>query len=421
MTAEVCMMNRLAVVLAADSATTVSRWVNGEKEERYFKGANKVFQLSDHHPVGLMIFDSADILQVPWETVVKCFRAHLEKKSFNTVEEYAQELFSYLTDNPRFFPESVQTDQLLRPVHSEIFGWVAQSKADSAEGNQRARLDEIIAEKRKILDGLEVSPCLGQELAEKIIADHREAIEKTIADLVGYLECDPPSDPAAAVETAFLQVLKHPEAHLSTTGLVVTGFGDHEIFPAMVEYVSCGIVGGKHLHIKKSEKKLDHDNPAWLSAFAQTEMTDTFNLGLSYSMYAQLMVTVTENLAEFATQIAAKSGGEIAAIDDLDELVQGAKDKIGGAVLDKAWKEHSLPLRSVLSVLPVDEMAELAETLITLQSLKEKVTKPSATVGGPVDVAIITKHEGLVWVKRKHFFTPDINSRFALRQAAKHS
>nr|WP_234840444.1 hypothetical protein [Sinorhizobium meliloti] len=91
------------------------------------------------------------------------------------------------------------------------------------------------------------------------------------------------------------------------------------------------------------------------------------------------------------------------------------------AVLDKAWKEHSLPLRSVLSVLPVDEMAELAETLITLQSLKEKVTKPSATVGGPVDVAIITKHEGLVWVKRKHFFNPDINSRFTLRQAAKHS
>ena len=40
-------------------------------------------------------------------------------------------------------------------------------------------------------------------------------------------------------------------------------------------------------------------------------------------------------------------------------------------------------------------MAEFAETLINLQSLKEKVTKPSQTVGGPIDVAVITKSEGL--------------------------
>jgi hypothetical protein len=59
-TAEVCIMNRLAVVLAADSAATVSQWTGSKYEERYFKGSNKIFQLSDHQPVGLMIFDSAD-------------------------------------------------------------------------------------------------------------------------------------------------------------------------------------------------------------------------------------------------------------------------------------------------------------------------------------------------------------------------
>jgi hypothetical protein len=72
----------------------------------------------------------------------------------------------------------------------------------------------------------------------------------------------------------------------------------------------------------------------------------------------------------------------------------------------------------VLGVLPVDEMAGLAETLINLQSLKEKVTKPSETVGGPVDVAVITKSEGLVWIKRKHYFDAEMNSRYLQRQAA---
>jgi hypothetical protein len=71
MTSEVCLMNRLAVVLAADSATTVTQWGEKGKEERYFKGANKTFQVSNYHPVGMMVFDSADILKVPWEVVIK--------------------------------------------------------------------------------------------------------------------------------------------------------------------------------------------------------------------------------------------------------------------------------------------------------------------------------------------------------------
>jgi hypothetical protein len=79
-------------------------------------------------------------------------------------------------------------------------------------------------------------------------------------------------------------------------------------------------------------------------------------------------------------------------------------------------ENHGRPLRRVIGSLPVDEMAELAETLIMLQSLKEKVTQPTESVGGPIDVAIITKGDGFVWIKRKHYFDPTLNPRFFLRQ-----
>jgi hypothetical protein len=108
MTSEVCLMNRLAIVMAADSASTVTHWTEKGSEERYFKGANKIFQLSDHNPVGLMIFDSADILRVPWEIVVKAFRHELAKKSFNSLAEYAVEFFSFLEKSPRLFPPEIQ-------------------------------------------------------------------------------------------------------------------------------------------------------------------------------------------------------------------------------------------------------------------------------------------------------------------------
>ena len=102
-------MNRHAAVLAADSASTVTRWVDGKPETRYFKGANKIFQLSHHQPVGLMIFNSADLLQVPWDILIKVFRDKLSAKTFNNLDGYADEFFSSLKGMRGFFRSKCRT------------------------------------------------------------------------------------------------------------------------------------------------------------------------------------------------------------------------------------------------------------------------------------------------------------------------
>ena len=60
-------------------------------------------------------------------------------------------------------------------------------------------------------------------------------------------------------------------------------------------------------------------------------------------------------------------------------------------------------------------MGHLAESLLVLEALRERVTSPSESVGGPIDVAAITKAEGLIWLKRKHFFEPELNLRYLNR------
>jgi hypothetical protein len=110
-------MNRLAIVLAADSASTVTQWTEKGSGERYFKGSNKIFQLSDHHPVGLMIFASSDILRVPWEIVVKAFRNELGKKSFNSLLEYAAEFFSFRRMFRPFSRTRRSVFILISPIH----------------------------------------------------------------------------------------------------------------------------------------------------------------------------------------------------------------------------------------------------------------------------------------------------------------
>ncbi len=65
-----------------------------------------------------------------------------------------------------------------------------------------------------------------------------------------------------------------------------------------------------------------------------------------------------------------------------------------------------------VSTLSKEDLAEMAESLIYLTYLKRRITFAQESVGGPVDVAIISKGDGFIWIKRKHYFDPKLNSNF---------
>ncbi len=66
MTAEITVMNKSAVALAADSAVTLGPPGNG----KIYDTVNKVFSLSKFHPVGIMIYGNAEFMRIPWETII---------------------------------------------------------------------------------------------------------------------------------------------------------------------------------------------------------------------------------------------------------------------------------------------------------------------------------------------------------------
>ena len=73
MTAEVVVMNRAGVALAADSAVTLEMG-SGSKVRN---SAVKLFMLSKYRSVGVMVYNNALLLGVPWETIIKLFRREL--------------------------------------------------------------------------------------------------------------------------------------------------------------------------------------------------------------------------------------------------------------------------------------------------------------------------------------------------------
>jgi hypothetical protein len=82
----------------------------------------------------------------------------------------------------------------------------------------------------------------------------------------------------------------------------------------------------------------------------------------------------------------------------IDQL-QPAMDVIGGAL--------QAPL--VLPPMPIQDAIELAEFLVDATIKYTRFAIGGPTVGGPIEVAAITKHEGFKWVRRKHYYNDTLN------------
>ena len=415
MTSEVCLMNRLGIVLAADSATTVKYW-NGDVEEvRYFKGANKIFQLSNEHPVGVMIYNAVDVLRVPWEVVIKEFRKELGSKSFNSVKGYADEFISFLNNDTRMFPASVRRQEFEDSIRRAALRIHVLAKDAIKEGSVA---DFAIFLERLTAAGKLADPSEFGHSAEEIAALRQgfgEVIQKHLDDWASVFGHALHSLDEAELQFVLVAALREVTSSGNWTGLVFSGFGDHSIYPECVHMQECQFVANKLIFRGIVEDKTSYDVPAVISGFAQTSMIDTLRIGFSDDVMEPLYEDTKRTYADLVDQVADMLGQSVPD-DKKSEMTNAAVQSIIDRMFDRAFKNHSLPLRRVVGVLPLDEMSALAETLINLQSLKEKVTRPTETVGGPVDVAVITRAEGLVWVKRKHYFDGNLNSRFFERR-----
>ena len=91
---------------------------------------------------------------------------------------------------------------------------------------------------------------------------------------------------------------------------------------------------------------------------------------------------------------------ELAAGDHAEELADFVREK------------NIEPILKIVAMLPKDELAAMAESLVNLTSFKRRVSEDAETVGGPIDVAVISRGDGFIWIKRKHYFRTELNPHF---------
>jgi hypothetical protein len=87
----------------------------------------------------------------------------------------------------------------------------------------------------------------------------------------------------------------------------------------------------------------------------------------------------------------------------------GVPDAQIGPAMDTIQHRLSTPL--VHAAMPIQDAIDLAEFLVNLTIGYSRFCPGAPTVGGPIEIAAITKHEQFKWVRRKHYFNDKLNPK----------
>jgi hypothetical protein len=151
-TAEVAILNKLGIALAADSAVTISEGANSRK---VFNTADKLFELSKTQPIACMVFSNLQFMQTPLQVLIKEFRNSISH--CGTVSEASGQLLGYLHEFALKSGNEVQSESVLNNLrtHYEILQKRASDQITRKitdvdffrdVDNPRKSLNDVIAE-----------------------------------------------------------------------------------------------------------------------------------------------------------------------------------------------------------------------------------------------------------------------------------
>jgi hypothetical protein len=414
MTAEIAVMNKWAVALAADSKVTIS----GTAAAKTYDTVNKVFTLSKVHPVGIMIFGNAEFMEYPWETVIKLYRRQKGIESEDYVQDWGDDFLRYLRRFGKI--DRAHKDQNIRNILASWFAEFVRQASDHAPKHGIsigsppfiALLKKMLDERAKAI--AESGVALKPAQLTALLKAHGRAIVGPVQSFFGSFGND---DLVASAVQFAITALVHEETSPHCSGIVIAGFGEREFFPTVIEYETDGYVGRSIKIIQKPTADLSRTNPSCIRAFAQKDMVQRFMNGIDSGFMGALFSSFGTILAQQCLSVLDEYGSRLKKKpvnrDAIADKAKSVMKDFGKDVGNHVRENFSDPVIGMVALLPKDELAHLAESLVALTSLKRRVSSDAETVGGPIDVALISKGDGFVWIKRKHYFPPDLNHQFA--------
>jgi len=417
MTAEIAICNRSGIALAADSAVTIG---SGSGKERVWKHANKLFSLGPHNDIGLMIHNSGDIIGFPWEVVIKEFKKFIGRKIFKTVQDCAETFFIYIES------ENIKLNNSFDPinslvVYSTILDTVRFFKIKKDSIREKGKITSVFKKHYKIeIDKLNKIPEIECKFDKKTFEDKFLENLKSFASAEFGFELSKKC--IEMILDLSLQRLNRMWESGRHSGLVFAGFGKDELNPVVINYTIDGKYNSRFRFWKNFTEDFNKNDGlmAQIFPFAQGDMVQSFVEGVTAENLKYLSKSIFELLEKKSQKLINDY-----VLDNDSKIVEESMHRADNKQMIKLFveefetyreREFVQPILEVVRSLPKEEMAGMAEALVEITALKRKVDSDIESVGGPIDVAVISKGDGFIWIKRKHYFNIDLNRDFLYRK-----
>ena len=406
MTAIVGILNKRAAVMAADSAITVSN----DKGVKVYNTATKIFKLSDEHPIGVMIYDNVEFMGTPWDLIFNLYRKEWGKKACDSVQEYAEAFIRFLKEHDYFSSKDSKENYLLQEISSyynlvkdEVFDQLQAEGVSTEDKNVvRQKVKEVMDDFDEIYGDAGVCT----EMERYTEREFRKTSKEFFDSLMdACAEAGLPADMREEWEHGvFVHLRSIIFLNNTATGIVFVGYGDQDIFPSAFPTVISGAVDNRLRYFFNLEKadKITHDNTAWIIPFAQEDVMLTMMKGIAPDLYSAIIDEVQESMGEVVRRVTQTLGlpeeqtAEVAA-----PIIEETQKKFEEKVEEIINEKYVSGLVDTVEFFNVEDMANLAESLISITNLQRHITSSEETVGGPIYVAVITKTGGFQWIKQK--------------------
>jgi hypothetical protein len=349
--------------------------------------------------------DSTLMNNFEWEIIIHEFGREIDKpgaeKHFDTVEEYYRKFLQFVSE---FSPitKQIQKDYFdiiswrflddLKDMYDEI---ASENHKDQKLSDKQKHeiLAQAIDRTRTQIEEDPFSPEYKPD--EEFFFENKDIITKNMKEIFsGSIVISP--EEQTDITGMFLEDIKKlcSSAWRDNSGVVFAGYGAREYFPAQCGCHICGKLGSCLIH---TNIKVEVCGNGWTSnivPLAQDDVIDNFIWGIAPDVEDKFWEEIDE-LTGKAT--------EIAGTEHAEEL-NGLRDAMKARIKTFLAKNYKDPVVDMVAALPKRNLADMAESFVNITSLRRRVSTDDETVGGPTDVAIITKVDGFVWVKKKNLY-----------------
>ena len=384
MSVGVCIINRNGIALAADSAGTFGG------HQMFYNSVNKLFSLSNKFSYGAIIYNNLNIHQTSLEQIICEFRAFLDSQE--ELEDFFEisDLFkSFLEDRNDYyrFPQAEREycEGLIKQI---VVDW-KQKLLLALQQKKALPINNAINGIKEFYE--KVPKIQGSSLQKYIFENYRSSydsiLNQEIPEFVSHKK----------QVNAFWRVISDyfDRAGPLNSGVFFAGYGKNDAYPKYVHIHIYAVLCGEARIWQ--EERYAQENSCKIVSLAQTDVILTFCQGISGSLMNQIPDMIDKH---FDMEIDSYGGSDEgrkalrAFFSDCQGAVRG--------VLDKVVKQEVIRTLAFLSVLPIPEMASFAENLVNITTLKRTyaIDGNQQTVGGPTDVAVISKGQGFEWIRK---------------------